>query len=82
MKLTLGGIGAGRSQEYWSSRPRLRRIFLFSLQDVSRKAAEGWKHYQRVLPWDSHRVMRIYRVALEMIGKGPKEELIDDTAAD
>ena len=77
----MDGAGAGRSQEYWSSRPRLRRIFLFSLQAISLEERR-LETLLEVLPWDSHRVMRIYRIALEMVGKSPKKELIDDTVAD
>ena len=77
----MDGAGAGRSQEYWSSRPRLRRIFLFSLQAISLEERR-LETLLEVLPWDSHRVMRINRIALEMVGKSPKKELIDDTVAD
>ena len=33
------------------------------------------------LPWDSHRVMRVYGIALEMVGESPQKELINDTVA-
>ena len=37
---------------------------------------------KNILPWYGHWVICIYRIALEMIGKSPCNELIDDTVAD